>query len=120
MALRIFDPKAPREAIWEDLDVDTANRRKLMVARYLVGLMLNQLRGVRPLLAPVINDLDLADQAEKVGRLFGIIAPPDELHHAPACPANLWSGMHIPSAPCNCGAAYDEAKRLKQIAKGAA
>ncbi len=29
----------------------------------------------------------------------------DGLHHAPACPANEWSGACLVFRPCNCGAA---------------
>lgn len=28
----------------------------------------------------------------------------DSLHHAPACPANHYSGQRAPTGPCNCGA----------------
>lgn len=30
---------------------------------------------------------------------------PDDLHHAPACPANRWSGVELVIRPCTCGAA---------------
>lgn len=115
-----FDPSVPREAIWEDFEFDPTHKRKLMVARYLVGMLLNQMRGCRPMFAPVINDGDLADQAEALGRRFGLIAKPDGLKHAPACPANLWAGMNLPSGPCSCGAWYYEEQRLKAVARGEA
>lgn len=31
----------------------------------------------------------------------------DDLHHAPACPANRWSGKVIPEGPCSCGATQE-------------
>ena len=31
---------------------------------------------------------------------------PDDLHHAPCCPANRWSGVELVLRPCNCGAAH--------------
>lgn len=31
----------------------------------------------------------------------------DDLHHAPACPANHYHRMRLPTAPCQCGAERD-------------
>lgn len=34
----------------------------------------------------------------------------DGLHHAPACEANEWSGAHLVTVLCNCGAARQQQK----------
>lgn len=102
----------PREAIATDLEHDPTFEAQRHVARYLIGLLINELRGVRPMGANY-TQAQVLDQAELIARRYGIIAPPDELKHAPMCPSNLWAGQMIPQAPCNCGATAYAASQNK-------
>ena len=101
-----------REAIKTDFEHDPTFKTQRHIARYLIGLLINELRGVRPMGVNYTQKMVL-DQAEQVARQYGIIAPPDELHHAPMCPSNQWCGQMIPQAPCNCGAAAQAASQKK-------
>jgi hypothetical protein len=42
---------------------------------------------------------------------------PDDVHHAPACPANRWSGVELVVRPCTCGA---HAQRRKAQSRASA
>lgn len=42
----------------------------------------------------------------------------DTLHHAPACPANRWSGAELVIRPCTCGAARHAAHKATPPIQG--
>lgn len=95
---------ATREAIAGDLEFDPTFAHQRSVTPFIIGMLINHLRDRRPPFAKEYDNLAVADDAEKVCRKLGILPPPDGLHHAPACPANLWSGQVLPISPCTCGA----------------
>lgn len=94
----------PRPMLDADLRFDPTYSRQRFVARYIIGALINKLRGRTGMFYGEQSPQSLADQAEKICREEGILPTPDDLKHAPACPANRWASQMLPTAPCNCGA----------------
>jgi hypothetical protein len=93
-----------RVAIPEDLEFDPTYARQRKLAAYLLGIAINGLRGSRPCWEDAPDKIALAKQLQDMALENGIVSF-DEWHHAPACRANNWSRMHLPTGPCTCGAA---------------
>lgn len=93
-----------REMIPGDLDYDPTFAYQRSVTPFIIGMLINRLRGRRHPFAKEYDDKVIADDIEAVCRNLGILPPPDGLHHAPMCPANLWGRGVLPIAPCSCGA----------------
>ena len=70
---------------------------------YMLGIAINRLRGRRTLFEPDLSNELIADAIEQAALKDGLFTL-DELHHAPACRANRWSGQLLPTGPCTCGA----------------
>lgn len=71
---------------------------------HLLGIAINRLRGRVSLFEPEFTNRQIADALETAGIQRGLFDL-DDLHHAPACRANRWSGQCLPTGPCTCGAA---------------
>jgi hypothetical protein len=94
---------AARLGIVEDIDHDPEHKRQREIARYIIGLAINGLRGSRPVWEDAPDKKKLADELEKVALREGIVFY-DEWHHAPMCRANNWHRAALPTGPCTCGA----------------
>lgn len=55
------------------------------------------------IMAGLLNKKITIEEARKIARKEQWFFY-DRFHHAPACPANTWSGMAYPSPFCTCGA----------------
>lgn len=96
--------KTARVAIAEDIEHDPEYRRQRELARYLLGIAINALRGSRLVWEDPPDKMKIAGQLETIALANGIVAY-DEWHHAPMCRANNWSKAALPTGPCTCGAA---------------
>lgn len=76
-----------------------------VMLRRLSALAVNRLCG-SPIFAPEVDWERMRNSAVKEG-LFVF----DDLHHAPACPANHWHKQQLPYAPCSCGALSQARKK---------
>lgn len=70
---------------------------------HMLGIAINQLRGRRTLFEPEFSNEQIADAIETAATKLGLFDL-DDLHHAPACRSNRWSGQRLPTGPCTCGA----------------
>ena len=94
-----------RVAIPEDLDHDPTYLRQRIAASAAVGLLLNELRGVRGVFDMRMTDQQkFCDAIEAQLIVLGVIVF-DDFHHSPACPANHYHRRRIPTGPCCCDAA---------------
>lgn len=67
--------------------------------RKLAALAINHMCG-----APVFHKQVSGDQLREAAIREGLFVL-DDLHHAPACPANHWHKKRLPTGRCTCGAA---------------
>lgn len=100
---------AMREGLWEDVEHDPSFKKQRLVGQYGLAILINVINGYQPWGSPERTPEEHKKHVKELAKhvldkavLVGLITF-DDMHHAPACPANRWSGMVVPEGPCSCG-----------------
>lgn len=89
--------------IKNDPDADMAVTQALML-NLQTQIMTTAINALDPTLFDLPPDAKaLAADLRAVAVRSGLVVP-DDLHHAPRCPANHFHGRRLPTGPCTCGA----------------
>ena len=86
-----------RKMIDEDLWHDPTFKRQREVAARLIGHLVNGLKRI----STHPDDVKLVKEATDIALTYGIVSF-DNLHHAPACPANHYHQSRLPTGQCTC------------------
>lgn len=93
-----------RIGIPEDIMPDPQERRRLTLARHLLGIAINRMSKERSQGGSLWGIKAGQDDVKTLAIEEGLIWY-DDWHHAPTCPANNWGRQRLSEGPCTCGAA---------------